>query len=87
MAAGEPILFLGEDVRMHREQIVQSLGDQAQFAPPAFLHPRAAHIAWIALHRLSEAGSAHELVPEYLQLAEAEAKWLAKTRQEDSAKG
>lgn len=87
IAAGEKILFLGEDVRLHRERIEQSLGEQAQFAPPAFQHPRAAHIAHLALRRLHEAGSAHELVPEYLQLAEAEAKWLAKKQQEGSVKG
>ena len=81
-AAGENILFLGEDVRLHRELIEQSLGEQAQFAPPAFQHPRAAHIAHLTIGRLQEAGSVHELVPEYLQLAEAEAKWLAKKQQE-----
>jgi tRNA threonylcarbamoyladenosine biosynthesis protein TsaB len=72
---------------MHRGRIEENLGGQAVFAPPAFQHPRAAHLAWLALRRLNEAGSAHELVPEYLQLAEAEAKWLAKARQEGSAKG
>ncbi|MGM0713001.1 tRNA (adenosine(37)-N6)-threonylcarbamoyltransferase complex dimerization subunit type 1 TsaB [Brevibacillus parabrevis] len=77
MAQGQPILFLGEDVRIHREAIAQELGEQARFASPASNHPRAAHIGYVALRRLQQAGSAHELVPEYLQLAEAEAKWLA----------
>ncbi|MED1948408.1 MULTISPECIES: tRNA (adenosine(37)-N6)-threonylcarbamoyltransferase complex dimerization subunit type 1 TsaB [Brevibacillus] len=77
LAQGEPILFLGEDVRLHRETIVQELGNQAQFASPAFNHPRAAHIGYVALRKLQDGGNAHELVPEYLQLAEAEAKWLA----------
>jgi len=27
---------------------------------------------------MMQAGTVHELVPEYLQVAEAEAKWLAK---------
>ncbi|MGG4455413.1 tRNA (adenosine(37)-N6)-threonylcarbamoyltransferase complex dimerization subunit type 1 TsaB [Brevibacillus porteri] len=76
-AQGEPILFLGEDVRLHRETIVQELGNQAHFASPAFNHPRAAHIGYVALRKLQDGGNAHELVPEYLQLAEAEAKWLA----------
>lgn len=84
-AQGDPILFLGEDVRLHREAIVQGLGKQARFAAPAHNHPRAAHIGYLAMARLQEGKNAHELVPEYLQLAEAEAKWLAQ-KQEGSAK-
>ncbi|MED4754235.1 tRNA (adenosine(37)-N6)-threonylcarbamoyltransferase complex dimerization subunit type 1 TsaB [Brevibacillus choshinensis] len=84
-AQGDPILFLGEDVHLHREAIVQGLGEQARFATPAQHHPRAAHIGYLAMRRLQDGGNAHELVPEYLQLAEAEAKWLAQ-KQEGSAK-
>ncbi|WNC15362.1 tRNA (adenosine(37)-N6)-threonylcarbamoyltransferase complex dimerization subunit type 1 TsaB [Brevibacillus brevis] len=84
-AQGAPILFLGEDVRLHRETIVQELGEQAQFASPAMNHPRAAHIGFLAMRHLQDGKNAHELVPEYLQLAEAEAKWLAQ-KQEGSAK-
>ncbi|WP_421617190.1 tRNA (adenosine(37)-N6)-threonylcarbamoyltransferase complex dimerization subunit type 1 TsaB [Brevibacillus sp. TJ4] len=83
-AEGDKILFLGEDVRLHRERIEQSLGEQAQFAPAAFQLPRAAHIAHLTFARLHEAGPVHGLVPEYLQLAEAEAKWLANRQQEGS---
>lgn len=85
-AEGKPILFLGEDVRLHREVIGQALGDQAHFASPAFNHPRAAHIGYLALCQLADGHNAHELMPEYLQLAEAEAKWLAQ-KQEGSVKG
>lgn len=84
-ASGEPILFLGEDVRMHRQTIEQVLGEQARFATPAFNHPRAAHIGYLAMRQLQESGNVHELVPEYLQLAEAEAKWMAQ-KQEGSVK-
>lgn len=84
-AGGRPILFLGEDVRMHRQTIEQVLGEQALFASPAFNHPRAAHIGYLAMQRLQEGTDAHALVPEYLQLAEAEAKWLAQ-KQEGSVK-
>jgi tRNA threonylcarbamoyladenosine biosynthesis protein TsaB len=81
-AAGErPVLFLGDDVPIHRATIVERLGDHARFAPPAFNHPRAAHIGWMGAQRLAAAGNPHALVPEYLQVAEAEAKWLAKQRQ------
>ncbi|QDX92375.1 tRNA (adenosine(37)-N6)-threonylcarbamoyltransferase complex dimerization subunit type 1 TsaB [Brevibacillus laterosporus] len=76
----EPLLFLGEDLHKHRDIIIETLGDKAIFATPALNHPRAAHLAWKGLQQL-QAGNgihAHDLVPEYLQLAEAEAKWIAK---------
>lgn len=77
-AKGAPLLFLGDDAAMHRETIVAALGEQAMFAPASFNHPRAAHIGLLGRMLLSQAGSPHALVPEYLQVAEAEAKWLAK---------
>lgn len=80
-AQGEPILFLGEDLRLHREAIESALGEQARFASPALNHPRAAHIGYLAMRKLRDGGNAHELVPEYLQLAEAEAKWLAQKQE------
>lgn len=74
---GQPLLFLGDDVSLHREAIVEVLGEQAVFAAPSFHLPRAAHIGWLGLTMLEKADSPHELMPEYLQVAEAEAKWLA----------
>jgi len=74
----EPILFLGDDVVLHQATIRSRLRERARFAPPAFNHARAAHLGWIGLRRLHAAGDPHLLNPEYLQMAEAEAKWLAK---------
>jgi tRNA threonylcarbamoyladenosine biosynthesis protein TsaB len=76
-AGNERVLFMGEDLRIHRETIAEQLGEQALFAPATHNHPRAAHIGLAALGKLAEGGHPHEMVPEYLQLAEAEAKWLA----------
>lgn len=76
-AQGAPLLFLGDDTAIHRETIITALGAQALFAPSSFNHPRAAHIGIAACGQLEQAGSAHDLVPEYLQVSEAEAKWLA----------
>ncbi|QIC07341.1 tRNA (adenosine(37)-N6)-threonylcarbamoyltransferase complex dimerization subunit type 1 TsaB [Brevibacillus sp. 7WMA2] len=78
--SGEPLLFLGEDLDKHRDVISDVLGEKAMFATPAFNHPRAAPLAWTGLQQLKEGKGipAHDLVPEYLQLAEAEAKWIAK---------
>lgn len=80
-SAGQPILFLGDDLSLHRTAIEQKLGEQALFAPPGFNHPRAAHIGWISRQWFACADNPHLLKPEYLQLAEAEAKWLAKQNQ------
>lgn len=74
----EQILFLGEDVSLHRSTIEDILGSRACFAVPAFNHPRAAHIACIGHKYATEAKDVHALTPDYLQLAEAEANWLAK---------
>lgn len=75
-----PLLFLGDDVALHRNVIEETLGEQAVFSLPSSNHPRAAHIGLLALERIRAGGGAHELVPEYLQVAEAEAKWLANNK-------
>ncbi|MCK9905525.1 tRNA (adenosine(37)-N6)-threonylcarbamoyltransferase complex dimerization subunit type 1 TsaB, partial [Microbacteriaceae bacterium K1510] len=81
-SGGQRVLFLGDDLPIHRKTIMEMLGEQAQFAPVSFNHPRAAHVAWLAAEQFAKAGSAHDLMPEYLQMAEAEAKWLAQSRSE-----
>jgi tRNA threonylcarbamoyladenosine biosynthesis protein TsaB len=80
IACDQPVLFLGDDVSLHRETIVERLGAKAQFAPVSFNHTRASHIGWLAAARLASAVHPHDLMPEYLQMAEAEAKWLAQNR-------
>lgn len=74
-----PVLFLGDDVSLHRETIEGKLGGLAQFGPAEWNVPRAAYAARKG-RRMLEAGEAsivHEFAPQYLQLAEAESKWLA----------
>lgn len=78
----QPILFVGEDVRLHKDTIVELVGEQAVFAPVTFHLPRASQVAIMGQKLLAEAHNVHDLVPEYLQMAEAEAKWLAKQDQE-----
>jgi tRNA threonylcarbamoyladenosine biosynthesis protein TsaB len=77
----KPVLFLGDDVSIHRHSITEMLGEQALFAPLSLNVPRAAHIGFLSLSLLPKAGTAHQLMPEYLQVAEAEAKWLAANKQ------
>jgi tRNA threonylcarbamoyladenosine biosynthesis protein TsaB len=68
------ILFVGNDVRLHQETIKEHLGDQAQFASFVSHNPRPSELAF---HGLTLDGvHPHEVVPNYIRLAEAEAKWL-----------
>jgi tRNA threonylcarbamoyladenosine biosynthesis protein TsaB len=75
----EPILFLGDDVAIHKETIIDRMGSRAVFAPLSYHVPRAAHLAaagWRKL-RADQIEDTETFTPVYLQLAEAEAKWLA----------
>ncbi|MFT9848890.1 tRNA (adenosine(37)-N6)-threonylcarbamoyltransferase complex dimerization subunit type 1 TsaB [Aneurinibacillus sp. REN35] len=77
--AKEPILFLSDDIAIHEAAIMDTLGEQAVLAPPSYRVPRAAHLAmagWSAL-REKRVEDTQAFAPVYLQLAEAEAKWLA----------
>lgn len=89
-AAGRPLLFLGDDTAIHRETILELVGEQAHFAPPAYNLPRASHLAWLGMKQLISGADPHGLMPEYLQLAEAEAKWMAQKQdpaQPDNKRG
>lgn len=74
-----PILFLGDDVSMHKAVILEKLGELAKFGPPEWNIPRASYIAREGGRKIKrgEASQVHDFTPQYLQLAEAEAKWLA----------
>lgn len=76
-------LFLGEGVTKHEEQIRESLGSRAVFGDALAHQPRGAKLGYLAWKTWTEhVQETHSLAPEYLQLAEAERKWLDK-----SAKG
>lgn len=69
-----PILFVGQDVKIHREIISNVLGDLAFFAPNPLFNPRPSELAFIGKEKVEE--DIHQFVPNYVRLAEAEAKWL-----------
>ncbi|GGE24109.1 tRNA (adenosine(37)-N6)-threonylcarbamoyltransferase complex dimerization subunit type 1 TsaB [Marinithermofilum abyssi] len=72
-----PLLFLGDDVARFRDSIVQTLGNQAHFGLPGENIPRASHLAWLAYRMYKEdPRSVIQAAPNYLQMTEAEAKWL-----------
>jgi tRNA threonylcarbamoyladenosine biosynthesis protein TsaB len=68
------ILFIGNDVSIHEEAIKEVLGDQAKLAPFVSNNPRPSELAFIGASL--EENTAHEVVPNYIRLAEAEVKWL-----------
>jgi tRNA threonylcarbamoyladenosine biosynthesis protein TsaB len=69
------VLFLGNDVTIHREKMVEVLSDQAVFSSFIDGNPRPSLLAHIGSTK--EAEDLHTFVPSYLRLAEAEANWLA----------
>jgi tRNA threonylcarbamoyladenosine biosynthesis protein TsaB len=72
----EPILFLGNDLVLHKEIIQHELGTMANFAMVTENNPRPSELALLGVKK-DPVDNVHAFVPSYLQLAEAEAKWIA----------
>ena len=70
----QQILFVGSDVEMHRKTIEDVLGNKAVFAEMTEHNPRPSELAFLGKDKLGE--DIHTFVPNYIRLAEAEAKWL-----------
>ena len=70
----QPILFIGNDTPIHRETFIEILKDQAVMAPLSLQHARPGELALHGMNRPAE--DIHTFVPNYVRLAEAEAKWL-----------
>ncbi|PMC33953.1 tRNA (adenosine(37)-N6)-threonylcarbamoyltransferase complex dimerization subunit type 1 TsaB [Bacillus sp. UMB0899] len=68
------VLFLGNDVHIHKDTIVGLLGDRAVIGSVSLHNPRPSELGLLGLKK--EASDVHNLVPNYIRLAEAEAKWL-----------
>lgn len=68
------VLFIGNDVKLHQAAIEAALGDQAVFACVTEQNPRPSELALLGKNRPGE--DIHTFVPNYIRLAEAEAKWL-----------
>ncbi|MFO1441724.1 tRNA (adenosine(37)-N6)-threonylcarbamoyltransferase complex dimerization subunit type 1 TsaB [Bacillus sp. Bva_UNVM-123] len=68
------ILFIGNDLSLHRPIIKEKLGDQAVFAEMTEQNPRPAELALLGMDREPE--DVHSFVPNYIRLAEAEFNWL-----------
>jgi tRNA threonylcarbamoyladenosine biosynthesis protein TsaB len=73
----KPVLFLGNDVVIHEQVIVNQLAKQVQFAPITVNIPKPGELALLAKDLKEK--NVHSFAPNYLRLAEAEAKWREKT--------
>lgn len=70
----EPTLFVGNDLTIHRQVLEEVLGGKAVFAEITEHNPRPSELALLGRDRGGE--DLHSFVPNYIRLAEAEAKWL-----------
>jgi tRNA threonylcarbamoyladenosine biosynthesis protein TsaB len=71
---GDKILFIGSDITIHQETLKESLGEHAVFAEMTEHNPRPSELAFLGRDLPGE--DVHTFVPNYIRLAEAEAKWL-----------
>ena len=70
-----PVLFIGKDTAMHKDQLRDELTSFAKFSPVQFNLPRASSLIYAA-SQFEEEVDVHNFVPEYRRIAEAEANWL-----------
>jgi len=70
----QPVLFVGNDLPIHREVIESELKDQAFFADITEHNPRPAELGLLGRRRQGE--DIHSFVPNYIRLVEAEVKWM-----------
>ncbi|MBI0581093.1 tRNA (adenosine(37)-N6)-threonylcarbamoyltransferase complex dimerization subunit type 1 TsaB [Neobacillus cucumis] len=74
----KPVLFVGNDLPIHQEKIAEILGTKAIFAAITEHNPRPSELALLGQFQSEE--DVHSFVPNYIRLAEAEAKWLEANR-------
>ncbi|MEC1722521.1 tRNA (adenosine(37)-N6)-threonylcarbamoyltransferase complex dimerization subunit type 1 TsaB [Schinkia azotoformans] len=75
----EKVLFVGNDVPIHESVIKEVLQDQAIIASPSLFNPRPSELAIIGIEK--EPQEVHAFAPNYIRLAEAEAKWIEAQKQ------
>lgn len=71
----QKVLFLGNDLAIHKSAIQEELEDLAVFAYSGLNNPRPSELALIGVAREEE--DVHSFVPNYIRMAEAEMNWIA----------
>ncbi|WP_428910570.1 tRNA (adenosine(37)-N6)-threonylcarbamoyltransferase complex dimerization subunit type 1 TsaB [Niallia sp. Krafla_26] len=75
----EKILFVGGDTHLHMDGLKEALGDLAVMAEVTEHNPRPSELALLGKDKPGE--DIHTFVPNYIRLAEAEAKWIEAQKQ------
>ncbi|MBB5172628.1 tRNA (adenosine(37)-N6)-threonylcarbamoyltransferase complex dimerization subunit type 1 TsaB [Texcoconibacillus texcoconensis] len=78
----KPVLFLGNEWDKHVEVIEEIMGEQAVLAKPADRLLKPAQLAELGIEK-TPLENVHALTPQYLRLAEAEAKWMEQNGREE----
>ena len=78
----QPVIFVGDDLILHQSKIKEELGAQVFFANVMNNIPRPSAYGLLALERFNNGtvDNTFDFVPAYLQLPEAEVKWLEKQK-------
>ncbi|MBE4906541.1 tRNA (adenosine(37)-N6)-threonylcarbamoyltransferase complex dimerization subunit type 1 TsaB [Bacillus luteolus] len=71
----QKVLFLGNDLAIHKTTIQEELEDLAIFASSSLNNPRPSELALLGVTR--EEQDVHSFVPNYIRMVEAETNWLA----------
>ena len=80
-----PVLFVGMDVSVYADRIIEVLGERALFAPDTLHLPRAAELIALAHEKdLPQVEATHHFVPQYRRIAEAEANWIKEQKKEQA---
>ncbi|UUV24036.1 MULTISPECIES: tRNA (adenosine(37)-N6)-threonylcarbamoyltransferase complex dimerization subunit type 1 TsaB [Lysinibacillus] len=83
-ALDAPILFVGTDVGIFWDNIVEKLGDNAFRAPFSLDLPRATEVIRLGTKvELPSVEATHHFVPQYKRIAEAEANWLKEQKEKE----
>jgi tRNA threonylcarbamoyladenosine biosynthesis protein TsaB len=71
-----PVIFAGEGASLHKESIIEIVGDNAMFAPPHSMVPSPANVALLGLRKAAnrDFSESASLVPLYIRKSEAEIK-------------
>lgn len=83
-ALDAPILFVGTDVGIFWDNIVEELGDNAFRAPFSLDLPHATEVIRVGTKMvLPSVEATHHFVPQYKRIAEAEANWLKEQKEKE----
>jgi tRNA threonylcarbamoyladenosine biosynthesis protein TsaB len=75
----ENVLFLGNDISIHKDVITEQLGNKVQFGKFCDHNARPSELARLGV-KIELNNEIHTFTPNYIRLAEAETNWLAEQK-------